>query len=92
MTPTIEERKNPSEHMLEGLTYGHWTEAELLEDQGEWAWRLWRASVELPPGRHELRVRAWDSAGATQPETPAAVWNPKGYANSAWGRIDVTLA
>jgi len=71
---------------------GHWAEAELLEDQGEWAWRLWRATVELPPGRHELCVRAWDSAGATQPETPAAVWNPKGYANSAWGRIDVTIA
>jgi sulfite oxidase len=71
---------------------GHWAEAELLEDQGEWAWRLWRATVELPPGRHELRVRAWDSAGATQPETPAAVWNPKGYANSAWGRIEVTIA
>ena len=66
--------------------------AELLEDQGEWAWRLWRATVELPPGRHELCVRAWDSAGATQPETPAAVWNPKGYANSAWGRIEVTIA
>ena len=71
---------------------GRWAEAELLEDQGEWAWRLWRATVELPPGRHELRVRAWDSAGATQPETPAAVWNPKGYANSAWGRIEVTIA
>ncbi len=27
---------------------GHWAEAELLEDQGEWAWRLWRATVELP--------------------------------------------
>jgi sulfite oxidase len=71
---------------------GHWAEAELLQDQGEWAWRLWRATVELPPGPHELCVRAWDSAGATQPETPAAVWNPKGYANSAWGRIDVTIA
>ena len=69
-----------------------WAEAELLEDQGEWAWRLWRATVELPPGRHELCVRAWDSAGATQPETPATVWNPKGYANSAWGRIEVTIA
>jgi sulfite oxidase len=68
-----------------------WTEAELLEDQGPWTWRLWRATLELPPGRHELRVRAWDSAGATQPESPADVWNPKGYANSAWGRIAVTI-
>ena len=67
----------------------HWTAAELLEDQGPWAWRLWQARIELAPGRHELFVRAWDSAGATQPEHPATVWNPKGYANSAWGRIVV---
>jgi sulfite oxidase len=70
---------------------GRWTEAELLDDQGAWAWRLWRAALELPPGRHELLVRAWDSAGATQPESPATVWNPKGYANSAWGRIEVEI-
>ena len=67
----------------------HWTAAELLEDQGPWAWRTWRAALALDPGRHELFVRAWDSAGSTQPESPASVWNPKGYANSAWGRIEV---
>lgn len=67
----------------------HWTAAELLEDQGAWAWRLWRATLELAAGRHELTVRAWDSAGATQPEHAATVWNPKGYANSAWSRITV---
>ena len=66
---------------------GAWREAELGEDLGPWAWRLWRARLELPPGRHELAVRAWDSAGATQPEDPATVWNPKGYANNAWGRL-----
>jgi len=68
-----------------------WTAAELLEDQGAWAWQLWRASLALDPGRYELLVRAWDSAGATQPESPATVWNPKGYANSAWGRLVVTV-
>jgi sulfite oxidase len=70
---------------------GHWTAAELLDDQGPWAWRLWRAALPLPAGRHELLVRAWDSAGATQPEHPATVWNPKGYGNSAWGRIEVEV-
>ena len=64
-----------------------WRQAELLEDLGRWAWRLWRAELALPPGEHELVVRAWDSAAATQPESPAAVWNPKGYVNNAWGRI-----
>jgi sulfite oxidase len=70
---------------------GRWAAAELLGDQGPWAWRLWRATLALPPGRHELRVRAWDNAGATQPEHPGDVWNPKGYANRAWGRMELEL-
>jgi sulfite oxidase len=70
---------------------GRWTVAELLDDQGPWAWRRWRAALELPPGRHEIVARAWDSAGATQPEDPASVWNPKGYANSSWARLEVDV-
>jgi sulfite oxidase len=69
-----------------------WRQAELLEDLGRWAWRLWRAELDLGPGEHELCVRAWDSAAATQPEDPATVWNPKGYANSAWGRARISAA
>jgi sulfite oxidase len=69
----------------------HWSAAELLADQGPWAWRTWRVALELAPGHYELLVRAWDSAGATQPESPATVWNPKGYANSAWGRIELAV-
>ena len=69
----------------------HWTVAELLDDQGPWAWRRWQATLALPPGRHRLVARAWDSAGATQPEDPASVWNPKGYANSAWARLEVEV-
>jgi sulfite oxidase len=68
-----------------------WTQAELLGNQGPWAWQLWRAVLTLAPGRHEVLVRAWDSAGSTQPESPATVWNPKGYANSAWGRLEVDV-
>jgi sulfite oxidase len=64
-----------------------WQGAELLADLGRWAWRRWRAAVTLAPGEHEIAVRAWDSAGATQPERAATVWNPKGYVNNAWGRI-----
>jgi sulfite oxidase len=70
---------------------GNWQEAELLDDQGRWAWRMWRATLTLPPGRHVLVARAWDSAGATQPEDPATVWNPKGYANSSWARLEVDV-
>ena len=64
-----------------------WIQAPLLEDQGRWAWRLWRASVDLAPGEHEIIARAWDSAANTQPERPESVWNPKGYINNSWARI-----
>ena len=66
-----------------------WSQAELLEDLGRWAWRHWRAGIELAPGEHEIVVRAWDSSAATQPEDEAALWNPKGYVNNARPRIRV---
>ena len=69
-----------------------WTQAELLEDLGQWAWRHWRTTVDLAPGEHEIVVRAWDSSAATQPEDEAALWNPKGYANNARPRIRVRAA
>jgi sulfite oxidase len=70
----------------EGAT---WTQAALLEDHGRWAWRLWKAELALDPGPHEIVVRAWDSAAASQPERPGPLWNPKGYVNNAWGRVRV---
>ena len=66
-----------------------WTQAELLDDLGRWAWRHWRTTVELTPGDHEILVRAWDSSAATQPEDEAALWNPKGYVNNARPRVRV---
>ncbi len=66
-----------------------WSQAELLEDLGPWAWRQWRTTVELAPGDHEIVVRAWDSSAATQPEDEAALWNPKGYVNNARPRVRV---
>jgi sulfite oxidase len=66
-----------------------WSQAQLLEDLGPWAWRHWRITLELAPGEHEILVRAWDSSAATQPEDEAALWNPKGYVNNARPRIRV---
>src|SRR4051794_17234373 len=66
-----------------------WSQAELLEDLGRWAWRQWRITVDLAPGEHEILVRAWDSSAATLPEADAALWNPKGYVNNARPRIRV---
>jgi sulfite oxidase len=67
-----------------------WSQAELLDDLGQWAWRHWRITLELVPGEHEMVVRAWDSSAATQPEDEAGLWNPKGYANNARPRVRVT--
>jgi sulfite oxidase len=66
-----------------------WSQAELLDDLGRWAWRHWRITVDLAPGEHEILVRAWDSSAATQPEDEAALWNPKGYVNNARPRVRV---
>jgi sulfite oxidase len=69
-----------------------WSQAELLDDLGPWAWRQWRTIVELAPGGHEILVRAWDSSAATQPEDEAGLWNPPGYVNNARPRIRVRAA
>jgi sulfite oxidase len=69
-----------------------WSQAELLEDLGPWAWRQWRMTVDLAPGEHEILVRAWDSSAATQPEEHATLWNPKGYVNNARPRVRVRVA
>ncbi|HEX3834993.1 MAG TPA: sulfite oxidase [Solirubrobacteraceae bacterium] len=65
----------------------HWHQAELLDAASSWAWRRWRATVTVDSGAAEVVARAWDSAAATQPEDPAQLWNPKGYANNSWARL-----
>jgi sulfite oxidase len=66
-----------------------WTQAELLDNLGRWAWRHWRSTFDLGPGDHELLVRAWDSSAATQPDDEAGLWNPKGYVNNARPHIRI---
>src|SRR6185295_7731240 len=66
-----------------------WSAAELGPDEGTFGWRLFRASLTLPPGDHLLAVRAWDRSAQTQPRDVADVWNFKGYANNAWHRVPV---
>lgn len=65
---------------------GRWVVAE-HERAPAGAWSLWRAEVELGAGDHELVCRAWDSSANTQPEGAAALWNFKGYMNTAWHRV-----
>ena len=69
-----------------------WMQAELAPNTGApWSWRFWSATVDLPRGEHELVVRAWDSAGQTQPSSPEDVWNFKGYLSAAWHRVPVSV-
>jgi DMSO/TMAO reductase YedYZ molybdopterin-dependent catalytic subunit len=68
-----------------------WAAAELEPADSPWAWRGWRFAWEASePGEHELRCRARDEAGNTQPDEP--LWNVGGYANNAVQRVPVTVA
>jgi sulfite oxidase len=66
-----------------------WTVARLGEDAGPWAWRMWRAEVDLAAGAREIVARAFDSAGQTQPSEVGQIWNFKGYMNNAWARVAI---
>ena len=68
----------------------HWRQASLRHGVTPWSWTLWRIALDLTRGEHELAVRAWDTAGQTQPAAPDEVWNVKGYLGTAWHRIRVT--
>ena len=68
----------------------YWRQASLEHGRSPWSWTMWRIALDLPRGEHELAVRAWDSAGQTQPSAPDDVWNVKGYLSTAWHRIRVT--
>ncbi len=68
----------------------HWHQTVLEQrPDAPWSWTFWNAPLDLPVGYHELAVRAWDSAGQTQPAMAADVWNFKGYLSAAWHRIRV---
>jgi DMSO/TMAO reductase YedYZ molybdopterin-dependent catalytic subunit len=54
-----------------------WTGAELGQDLGKYSFREWRSVVRLTPGAHDLRVRASNRIGQSQPME--ALWNPAGY-------------
>ncbi len=67
-----------------------WQQATLDGEAGPWAWRHWRAVIDLPAGEAQIIARAWDTAAAVQPESAEQLWNPKGYVNNSWARLSVT--
>lgn len=71
---------------------GHtWRQADLQPAISPWAWCLWSLTIEAPSGPMTLTARAWDDTGVTQPESPAALWNPRGYANNAWAHVELNV-
>jgi sulfane dehydrogenase subunit SoxC len=68
---------------------GDWSDARLDAPAGAHAWRGWRASWDAVPGEHELRCRATDGSGATQPLEPE--WDATGFGNNAAQRVVVTV-
>lgn len=69
-----------------------WRPAELGPIRSSWAWRRWSITIAAPRGPLSVIARAWDDTGATHPESPAALWNPGGYGNNAWPRIELTVS
>jgi sulfane dehydrogenase subunit SoxC len=66
-----------------------WEDAELGEPVSDFAWRGFHVEWQAEPGEHELRCRATDAAGNTQPEV--AEWNTGGYCNNAVHRVPVVV-
>ena len=68
---------------------GVWQDAVLAAPAGVHAWRRWTAHWNAAPGAHELRCRATDETGATQPLDPA--WDVTGFGNNAAQRVEVSV-
>jgi sulfite dehydrogenase (cytochrome) subunit A len=67
-----------------------WTPANLGKDLGRYSFREWTLPVRLAAGAHDLKVRATDNAGDSQPIE--AKWNPAGYLRNVVETIRVTAA
>jgi len=67
-----------------------WMPAKLGKEVGKYSFREWKAAVRLPAGGHELKVRATNNAGQSQPME--ALWNPAGYLRNVVETVRVTAA
>jgi sulfite dehydrogenase len=67
-----------------------WTPAKLGKDLGKYSFREWKLPVKLAAGAYEIKVRATNNAGETQPAEP--LWNPAGYLRNVVETVRVTAA
>ena len=69
----------------------NWREAELGKDLGKYSFREW--TIPFAPqkaGNYELKVRAMNRLGQTQPLEP--LWNPAGYMRNVVETVKVAVA
>jgi hypothetical protein len=69
---------------------GEWKEARLLGEPRRGSWRWWELITRLDePGVFNVRARATDIAGHTQPDR--AEWNRLGYGNNSIQRVQILV-
>lgn len=68
---------------------GEWREASLGAAASAYAWTPFVLAARLPAGDVELRSRATDASGASQPDT--IEWNSLGYGNNAVRAVRVVV-
>jgi sulfite oxidase len=68
-----------------------WYAAQITTPQRAWTWCIWQIRLELPAGKHVLRVRAHDTQNTEQPADIAAIWNYRGYMNNSQYHIQLTV-
>jgi DMSO/TMAO reductase YedYZ molybdopterin-dependent catalytic subunit len=66
-----------------------WQAAQLETELAPLSWRRWQISLDLPPGRYTLAVRATDGTGTPQDVRER---DPHPSGASGYHRIDVTVA
>ena len=66
-----------------------WSEARLDPEIGKYSWRRFRYTWRPTPGQHQLKARATNRAGETQPEHQ---WNRSGYACNVIESLQVNVA
>jgi sulfite dehydrogenase len=67
-----------------------WRGARLGEDLGRFSFREFTFGFTPPAGAHDLRVRAWNRSGQSQPME--ALWQPAGYMRNVVESVKVNAA
>ncbi len=67
-----------------------WKEAKLGEDLGKYSFRPWTLAMDVPAGNLDLKVRAVNRIGQSQPMDP--LWNGGGYMRNVVETVRVQAA